>query len=99
MKRARLYFLFVVLPWFFILGACGTTQVVALDPQLCKPSADLAQVKHLKRVPEMATANDEFYSLFLMERSDHAKDVSDFNGLLRTCVDPTLPKDVPIFGE
>lgn len=98
MNRAWLYFKFVVLPWFFIMGACGTTQTVALPPSFCKPATDLVAPKHLKRVPEVATPNDTFYSQFLMERADHAKDINDYNGLLRTCVDPMLPEHIPVLA-
>jgi len=83
-----------------MLAACQTarTVTVSLPPQLCKPASDLG-IKHLKRVPEVATGNDQFYSLFLMERADHATDIRDFNSLFRTCVDPTLPENIPVFGE
>jgi len=98
MSRTRFVLIAIVMPWLMLLGACGTIRTLTVGPSLCKPANDLG-VKHLKRVPEVATANDEFYSLYLMERAAHATDITDFNSLYRTCVNPTLPEVIPVFEE
>jgi len=100
--NAKWYLRFIAIMSFMtMLTACASTPDIPLPlpPQLCKPASDLVAPKHLKRVPEVATENDQFYSLFLMERADHATDIKDFNSLLRTCVDSTLPEHIPVFAD
>ena len=97
--KAKLYIWAVALGILLtMLSACATTPPLPpLSPQYCKPATDLTKPKYLKRVPERATSNDEFYNLFLSERVDHATDIRDYNSLLRTCVEPKLPKRFPVF--
>lgn len=91
-NRLNLWVKMVLLPWMFLLFGCSTLPL-GLPSQKCQPSTDLAQPKHLRRLPEAAIPNDEFYKLFLEERSDHAVDVRDYNSLFKLCVDNKLPPE------
>lgn len=98
--RLRLWLILFILPWLTILPGCGTVErIIQLPPALCKPASDLTSPKYLTKLPEREVTNDELYGLFVEERADHAGDVRDFNSLLRTCVDPTMPEKFPVFSE
>lgn len=75
----------VVLVLALLLGGCQTLTSF-LPPQPCKPAVDLPAEKHLAKVPEVDTANDAFYTLFLYERKEHAVDDQDYNSLYSQCV-------------
>jgi hypothetical protein len=70
-------------------GCASTPIITTLPPALCKPATDLPAHKNITKLPEVETPNDQFYSLFLQERAQHAKDAQDYNSLYATCVDPS----------
>lgn len=79
---------------FCILSAvlCGCGSVPTPDPIVvqgnghCTPSADLPSHKTMKKVSVIDTFMDELGELLFNERADHAKDISDYNSLYKTCV-------------
>lgn len=78
----------VVLLTALLCAGCATAPVpvVVSGNGKCHPAQDLPAHKTIKPVPEVDTFMEDLYGLFALERSDHAKDISDYNSLWATCV-------------
>ena len=65
------------------LGLVGCTTPAAMR---CTPSSDLPAVKTMKKTPEEDVSPKRLFDLFVDERSDHARDIRDYNSLYKQCV-------------
>lgn len=76
------------------LSACATTPPPAMQITGnggCHPSQALPSHKDVPKLPEIDTAFQAFFNLFVDERKQHGQDVRDYNTLWDECVGTPKP--------
>lgn len=71
---------------FCIVGCALLHPLPVVTISKCHPAQDLIPTKQVSQHPEVATANDVAFGLWLEDRAAWAKDVQDYNSLYSTCV-------------
>lgn len=70
----------------FCIVGCASHPIPVVTNTKCHPAQDLLPTKSVILHPEVATANDIAFGLWLEDRAAWAKDVQDYNSLYATCV-------------